>query len=47
MTGTAATTELFHNDVPVLRASLIRHGLVDLSFSPPAGKFPVEVSLMS
>ncbi|CAM9146896.1 unnamed protein product [Ectocarpus sp. 13 AM-2016] len=37
---TAAATELFPHDVPVLRTSLVRHGLVDLSTSPRARKTP-------
>ncbi|CBN76111.1 conserved unknown protein [Ectocarpus siliculosus] len=37
---TAAATELFPHDVPVLRTSLVRHGLVDLSTSPRARKAP-------
>lgn len=45
MAGTkdAATPELFHDEVPVLRTSLVRHGLVDLSISPSASRFPIEV----
>lgn len=41
---TAAATELFPHDVPVLRTSLVRHGLVDLSTSPRARKAPAGVS---
>ncbi|CAN0313422.1 unnamed protein product, partial [Ectocarpus fasciculatus] len=38
---TAPATELFPHDVPVLRTSLVRHGLVDLSTSPRTRKTPV------
>ncbi len=35
--------ELFHQDVPVLRTSLARHGLVDLPSSPPSRRPSLEV----
>lgn len=37
------TSDLFQNDVPVLRTSLVRHGLVDLSVSPPTCRSRNEV----
>ena len=40
---TAATELLFHNDIPVLRTSLARHGLVDLSVPSTPKRLPVEV----
>lgn len=40
---TVATELLFRNDIPVLRTSLARHGLVDLSVPPAPRKLPVEV----
>ena len=39
------TTELFRNDIPVLRTSLARHGLVDLSVPPAPRRLPVEVRM--
>lgn len=47
MPGTkdAATPELFHDEVPVLRTCLVRHGLVDLSISTPASRVPMEVRM--
>lgn len=47
MPGTkdAATPELFQDEVPVLRTSLVRHGLVDLSISTPASRVPMEVRM--
>lgn len=40
---TAAPELLFHNDIPVLRTSLARHGLVDLSVPPTPRTLRVEV----